>query len=78
MEETTRKFLEQAWWLEDYQYGPLKNMLLLLAQEIDNNFMTSTTAEYNRAYRHALSLKPEAKAEYDPLEELLTRDAFSA
>lgn len=74
MKETTQRFIEHAWWLEDYQFEPLKAMLLLLAEEIDTNFMTSTTAEWNRAYRHALSLKPEAKPMVDPLEEILTRD----
>jgi hypothetical protein len=74
MKETTEKFIEHAWWLEDYQYEPLKAMLLLLADEIDNNFMTSTTAEWNRAYRHALSLKPESLPVVDPLDEILKRD----
>lgn len=74
MRETTEKFLEHAWWLEDYQYEPLKAMLLLLAGEIDSNFMTSTTAEWNRAYRHALSLKPDSIPVVDPLEEILKRD----
>jgi hypothetical protein len=74
MKETTEKFINHAWWLEDYQFDPLKAMLVLLAEEIDANFMTSTAAEWNRAYRHALSLKPEAQVSIDPLEEILKRD----
>ena len=74
-EETIREFLASADWLAgDPAYGPLAVILTSQARELDAKPSASLYAEFGRTYRYALSLRPEAAPEVDPLEMLL-RDA---
>ena len=77
LEDTTKKALEQMPWLLESQYEPLKQQLIMLAQDYDSNRQTSTSAAWGLAYRYALSLKPsdEPDINFDPIEDLLKREA---
>lgn len=74
----TEEFLNRADWLRDTNYAPVVAALRVLAQEIDAQPNASLFAEYGRTYRYANSLKPATPEFIDPLEALLTRDAYSA
>ena len=77
LEDSTKKALEQMPWLLEPEYAPLQMQLIMLAQDYDSNRQTSTSAAWGLAYRYALSLKPsdETSIDFDPIEELLKREA---
>lgn len=76
LEDSTKEALDNMPWLLEAQYEPLKNQLIMLAQDYDSNRQTSTSAAWGLAYRYALSLKPEeASIDFDPIEDLLKRES---
>ncbi len=77
LEQTTLDALEDMPWLLGSQFEPLKQQLVMLAQDYDASRQTSTSAAWGLAYRFALSLKPEDKTEeviIDPLDQILKRE----
>jgi len=75
LKESTEIFLNHAEWLSKDEYVPLRNSLLMLAEDYDQDRKSSAYAQYGLTLRFAYSLRPQdvEAIEIDQLEALLQR-----
>ena len=75
LEISTKTFLEEADWLQDAVYEPLRASLMMLSVDYDLERKASAYAQYGLMLRYAMSLRPEEKEEeivvVDPIEAIL-------
>lgn len=74
LENEVETFLKTATYLGDADFAPMKASLRALARQIDAQpDKASLWSQFSLLYRYALSLRPKATEDFDPLEALLTR-----
>ncbi len=75
LEVSTKTFLEEADWLQEPVFSPLRDSLTFLAQDYDLDRKASAYAQYGLMLRYAMSLRPEEQEEevvvVDPIEAIL-------